>query len=244
LYHYFILAAFTLSSLLFTACGSKALLEESPALKQKEKQAAAHSSRTYYNKYFEYHIAPHDRVKVSVYGHPELGSESEAGILVDGSGKINLPLIGTVQIGGLTQPRASLRLQSRYGKYLKKSNVRLEVLNKKAFVVGEVKKAGPVALPNDQISLLQAIASSGGFGDYADKSKIAILRKQGRGTKLELIDLTNLTSLSHTSMMVRPGDVVYVSPNGMKNIGTNIMPFFKLAADAMLPFIRYQDLTN
>lgn len=228
---------------LLTACGSKSLLQESYVVQQKETQAKTAPATTYYRKHFAYHILPHDRVKITVYAHPELGTEGEQGILVDSAGRINLPLVGTVQVAGLTQPRASRKIQSLYGRYLKRSSVRLEVLNKKAFVVGEVKKAGPVELPNEQTTLLQAIATSGGFSDYANKEKIMILRKQGRGTRLELVDLTNPTSLSHASMMIRPGDVVYVAPSSMKGIGTNIAPIFKLAADAMLPFVRYQDLT-
>lgn len=229
---------------LLTACGSKSLLQESYVVQQKETQAKAQPPKTYYRKHFAYRIAPHDRVEITVYAHPELGTEGDTGILVDSTGRINLPLIGTVQVAGLTQPRASRKIQSLYGRYLKKSSVRLEVLNKKAFIVGEVKKAGPIPLPNEQISLLQAIATSGGFSDYAQKEQIMILRKQGSGTKLELVDLTNPTSLSHTATMVRPGDVIYVAPSSMKDIGTNIAPIFKLAADAMLPFVRYQDLTN
>jgi len=233
-----------LLSLIFTACGSKSLLQESSILQEKEEQAQSKAPITYHKHHFAYRVAPHDRVKITVYAHSELGTEGEGGILVDAAGRINLPLIGSVKVAGLTQPHASHKLQSLYGRYLKKSSVRLEVLNKKAFVVGEIKKAGPVALPNEQISLLQAIATSGGFSDYANKEKVMILRKQGKGTRLELVDLTNSSSLSHATMMIRPGDVVYVAPSNMKDIGINIAPIFKLAADAMLPFIRYQDLTN
>ena len=227
---------------ILTACSSKSLLQESYIAQQKETETKTQSPKTYYHKHFAYRIAPHDRVKITVYAHPELGTEGDTGILVDSTGRINLPLIGTVQVAGLTQPRASRKIQSLYGRYLKKSSVRLEVLNKKAFIVGEVKKAGPIPLPNEQISLLQAIATSGGFSDYANKEKIMILRKQGNGTRLELVDLTNTTSLSHTAMMIRPGDVIYVAPGNMKDIGTNIAPIFKLAADAMLPFVRYNSL--
>ncbi|NKQ41849.1 MAG: polysaccharide export protein [Sulfurovum sp.] len=238
---YFI--AFTiLSSFLFTACGSKSLLQDSHIVKKKEEQSKRQQTKTYYRKYFEYRIVAHDRVKISVYNHEELGTKGDSGILVDSSGNINLPLIGAVRIAGHTQLQASRKIQSLYGRYLKKSSVRLEVLNKKAYIIGEIKKAGAIELPNERIPLLQAIATAGGFSDYANKEKIIILRKYSKGTKLELVDLTNLSSLSHASMMIRPGDVIYVAPTSMKDIATNIAPIFKLAAEAMLPFVRYKDL--
>jgi polysaccharide export outer membrane protein len=242
---YTLLIAFALSG-----CGSKTLLQDSYALKNKEESSKQLQPRVYRNTHFEYRIAAHDRVQITVYNHPELstasaeGMNSANGILVDNSGRISLPLVGVMQIGGLTQPQASRKIQSAYSKYLKKSSTHLEVLNKRAFVVGEVKSPGVVKLPNEQTALLQAIAEVGGFTDTADKEKIVLIRKAGRGSRVEIIDLTNLTSLSHSTMMIRPNDILYVSPSSMKAVALPAAAIFKLVADALLPFVRYQDLTN
>jgi polysaccharide export outer membrane protein len=238
---YTLLIAFVLSG-----CGSKTLLQDSYAVKQKEERATQLQPRVYRNARFEYRIAAHDRVQVTVYNHPELstGSTSPDGILVDSSGRVHLPLVNTVHIGGLTQPRAARKIQALYGHYLKKSNVQLEVRNKRAFVAGEVKTPGVIKLPNEQTALLQAITEVGGFTDHANKEKIVIIRKSGRGSKVEIVDLTNLTSLSHASMMIRPNDIIYVTPSNMKTVALPAAAIFKLVADALLPFVRYQDLSN
>ncbi len=248
LYRYFI---FTILALfIFIGCGSKNLLEDSHALKAKEEKMAQKSPRVYKNISFEYKIAKHDRVQITVYNHPELstasaeGMNSRDGILVDSRGIVSLPLIGAVRIAGLTQPSASRKIQSLYGKYLKKSSVHVEVLNKQAFIVGEVTTPGIVKLPNEQTALLQAIASVGGFKDTANQDKIIIIRKSARGSKIEVANLTNLTSLSHSTMMIRPNDIIYVTPSKMKSIVLPAASIFKLVADALLPFVRYQDLTD
>jgi len=228
----------------FSGCGSKSLLQESYKLKNRETQQNALQPKVYRNARFEYKIAPHDRVSITVYNHPELSTKANTGILVDSQGSVYLPLIGSVHISGLTQPQAARKIQSLYGHYLKRSSTHLEVLNKKAYVVGEVKIPGPVALPNEQTTLLQAISSVRGFTDYANKEKVVIMRRSGQGTRVEIVDLTDVTSLSHANMMIHPNDIIYVTSTGMKTMTVAVMPIFKLAADALLPFVRYSDLTD
>ena len=235
-----------LVSLFFAGCAPKALLEESYKVKAKQTQADQSQPRVYRNARFEYRISPHDRIQVTVYNHPELSTQTinKDGLLVDSSGIVHLPLINAVKVRGLTQPQAAHRVQARYGHYLKKSSVQLEVLNKRAFVAGEVKSPGVVKLPNEQTALLQAITEVGGFTNAADKARIFLIRKSGSGSRVAIIDLTNPTSLSHATMMIRPNDILYVTPSKMKSIALPAASIFKLVADALLPFVRYQDLTD
>jgi len=231
----------TFFAILISGCTGGHLLQNSYQLKNKEKQIAHSAPKVYHNVSFEYKIAPHDRIAVSVYMHPELSSKAA---LIDSRGNAMLPLINSIHLAGLTQPQAAHKLQSAYGRYLKRSSVQMEVINKKAFVIGEVRYPGPVALPNEEMPLLQAIASARGFINTSDRGKIVVIRKSGKDSRVDLVDLTNVTSLSHANMMIRPGDIVYVAPNTLKDINLNIMPIFKIAADALYPFIRYNDLTK
>jgi len=232
------------ASLLLLGCESKTLFQESPVVQEKIQHPA--EQKKFVKSHFEYKILPHDRIRITIYNHPELSSRamSEEGILVDGNGMISLPLIGPVKVTGLTQPEAARKIQYAYSRYLKRSSVYLEVLNKRAYVIGEVKNAGPIKLPNEQTTLLEAISSVGGFSDHANKEKIFIIRKHRQGSEVDLIDLTNHNSLRYASMMIHPNDIVYVSPD---NIKANAMPavsIFRLVADAMLPFVRYRDIID
>ena len=153
-----------------------------------------------------------------------------------------LPLINTIHLGGLTQPQASRKLRSLYSRYLKRANVQLEVTNKRAFVMGEVRSPGPIQLANEQMPLLSAIATRGGFRDTANRSKIVILRAVGRGTRADVVDLTNLTSLSYAGMMIKPNDIVYVAPTALKDFQLNILPIFKMATTIMSPYAYFKNL--
>ena len=229
-------------ALLLSGCGSKNLLQESYIVKQRDAhQKKYHSHKNYFNGRFEYRIQPHDRLSVVIYNHPELSSK---GVLVDASGNAMLPLLNTVHLGGLTQPQAGRRLQNLYGHYLKRVSVQLEVINKRAYVVGEVRSPGALTLTNEQIPLLAAIATRGGFRDTANRSKIVILRAVGRGTRADVVDLTNLTSLSYAGMMIKPNDIIYVAPSALKDFQVNILPIFKMATTIMSPFAAYKTLTE
>jgi len=227
---------------LLNGCGSKNLFQESYVVQERDAhQKKYHSTKNYFNGRFEYRIQPHDRLNVTVYSHPEMSTK---GALVDSNGNIILPLIRTVHLGGLTQPQASRKLLRLYARYLKHPSIQVETINKRAFVVGEVRSPGPVSLTNEQIPLLSAIATRGGFRDTANRSKIVILRSVGRGTRADVVDLTNLTSLSYAGMMIRPNDIVYVAPTGLKDFQLNILPIFKMATTIMSPFAYYKSLTN
>ena len=229
-------------ALLLSGCGSKNLLQESYVVKERDAhQKKYHTTNNYFNGRFEYRIQPHDRISIAVYNHPELSGK---GLLIDASGHAMLPLLNTVRLGGLTQPQASRKLRRLYGRYLKRASVQLEVINKRAFVVGEVRSPGSIPLTNEQMPLLSAIATRGGFRDTANRSKIVILRAVGRGTRADVVDLTNLTSLSYAGMMIKPNDIIYVAPTAMKDFQLNILPIFQMATTIMSPFAYYKTLTE
>ena len=238
----FSIAFLLMIAFLLSGCGSKNLLQDSYVVKERDAhQKKYHATKNYFNGRFEYRIQPHDRIAVTVYNHPELSSK---GLLVDASGNAMLPLLNTVRLGGLTQPQASRKLRGLYRRYLKRSSVQLEVINKRAFVVGEVRSPGPIPLTNEQMPLLSAIATRGGFRDTANRSRIVILRAVGRGTRADVVDLTNLTSLSYAGMMIKPNDVIYVAPTALKDFQLNILPIFQMATTVMSPFAAYKTLTK
>jgi polysaccharide export outer membrane protein len=217
-------------------------LADSSLIQHKESVHLPRQARhNYSNGRFEYRIQPHDRLAVAVYKHPELSGK---GLLVDSRGNIILPLINTVHVGGLTQPQASRLLRRRYGHYLKRASVHVESMDKRAYIVGEVRSPGVLPLPNEQTALLQAIATRGGFRDTANRARIIIMRNVGKGSQADVVDLTNVTSLSYAGMMIRPGDIVYVPPTNMKDFEVNIGRIFQIASYVLSPFAYYNSLTK
>ncbi len=176
----------------------------------------------------EYRILPQDRLEISLYKDPAQGTESmttnelgqsmnEKGILVNTAGYITLPLIGKTKVAGLSQTQAADRITRQYKKYLNTPTVYVEVLNKRLFVLGEVKKPGVIKLDKEKMTLFEAIANAGDLTDSAVRTEIMILSNNPvKGMQMRKVDLTNFDTMHYSSLMLRPNDIVYVKPNDWK----------------------------
>ncbi len=239
-----------LLTILLQACS---LQKDYVLFNQSETLQKPSTPKLHENVKFEYKILPHDRISIMVYQHPDLSTTTpmmatqDKGMLVDAEGIVSLPLLEDVKIAGLTQTQASQKVEQGYDKYLNYSKVRIEVLNKRAYVIGEVKKPGELTLDNEQITLLQALARAGDFTETANRQKILIIRSKQNGSETLMVDLTDENSITHASLMIRPNDIVYVMPTNMKAINTNIAsitPVFQLISNILSPFVSYTYLKN
>jgi len=193
---------------------------------------------------YDYRIKPHDRVAITVYKYPELNptSMSEKGILVDASGYISLPLIHRVRLAGLTQTQAAKMLERRYSRFLKDPSLNLEVMNKRAYILGEVKKPGPVPIDREKTTVFEAIAVAEGLKDDAVRDNILVLSHDAAGNlELRRIDLSNYNMLAASNLVVKPDDVIYVPPSAWKEFriaSGNFTLVFKRIAEVASPFVQ------
>jgi len=198
----------------------------------------------------DYRILNHDRLSINIYQHPDLIPPTLAtnGILVDSNGYVSLPLIHRVKVSGLTQTQAAKLLERRYAKYLKNPALNLEVLNKRVYVLGEVKKAGPINVDKEYMTILEAIAFAGGLTDNAMRNNIIIVSRDINGRmKLRKLDLTNFDRLKASNIVIKPNDVIYVQPNGSKEFqiaANNITAPLKFITDIVSPFAAVKSLGN
>lgn len=207
----------------------------------------------------EYFILPQDRLEIALYkdpaqdsmasGYNELGqSMNKQGILVNASGYITLPLIGKIKVAGLTQSQTADRITTQYKKYLNTPSVYVEVLNKRLFVLGEVKKPGVIKLDKEKMTLFEAIAFAGDLTDDAVRNEIIILsNSQTKGMQMRKVDLTNFDTMKYASLMLRPNDIVYVQPDNWKEYkvaSDNFTAPFETVAKIAAPFVTLKYLDN
>ncbi len=145
-----------------------------------------------------YPLGPNDRVRVKVYGEPEITGEYE----VDINGQISVPLAGHIEAEGLTTKQLERAIASALAKgIVRDPRVNVEVaLYRPYYILGEVKKSGeyPYRLG---LTVLDAIASAGGFTYRANESKV-YLRRAGANSE-EAISLDS-------PVPVFPGDNIRI----------------------------------
>ncbi len=203
---------------------------------------------------YEYRIRPHDRISITMYNHPELGTTSitsqrqdTTGVLVDSRGYVRLPLVKSIHIAGLTQPAAQAKIEKAYKEYLENAELNLQVINKRAFVMGEVKNPGAVNLYNERAPLLQVIAEAGDFTNYANRHAVVIMKQRKNKVETETVNLTGPNSIKMANLMIYPSDIIYVAPNNVRafNIGVNeVSPIFDLAGTITQPIVNVEYLRD
>lgn len=203
---------------------------------------------------YEYKIQPHDRISITMYNHPELGTTSVqsqkqdvSGVLVNAKGDVRLPLIKSVHIAGLSQTEAQEKVEKAYGSFLEDAEVYLEVLNKRAYILGEVNKPGEVKLFNEKTTLLQMLAQAGDLTDEANRHAIIVLKNRYNKVYTETVDLTSENAIKLANLMIYPNDIVYVAPNNVKSINVGIkeaIPALGLIGQITQPIVNIKYLTD
>jgi polysaccharide export outer membrane protein len=131
-----------------------------------------------------YRIGPGDVLQISVWKEPEA---SVPDVAVRTDGKISVPLIKEVTADGLTPVELEKHLTQKFSAYIKNAEVTVvvrQVRSKKVYVVGAVKKEGPVPIESP-MTVLQTLVAAGGLTDYAKKKNIYVLRTvNGRQIRL------------------------------------------------------------
>lgn len=144
------------------------------------------------------------RVSISTLGIPQA---EEIKDVVDDRGCINLSLIGTIKIAGLTTSEAEEAIENAYVSkhYYNKITVVVVAEEDEYYVRGEVRAPGKYPL-NAGMTLLRAITTAGGYTDFANPRKINIFR----GDKVFRYDAKKIEALEAKDPLIEPDDVVVV----------------------------------
>lgn len=146
----------------------------------------------------DYRLGPADQLRVTVFGHDDLSNQ----YTVASNGTISFPLIGDVNAAGLTVAEFQRVTEQRLSEgFLKSPRVTAEIMTFRPFyILGEVSRAGEYPYTN-RLTVLNAIATAGGFTHRANRKVIAI--KGFSDTEERRVELTPTT-------YVQPGDTIRV----------------------------------
>jgi len=122
-----------------------------------------------------YRLGPDDIISISVYMHPELSAPQQGitgglgGVMVTSDGTVSLPLIGNIDVGGLTIGDAQQKINTAYATYVNNPNVTIQLVSAQSlryYLLGAFSAPG-VKYPGHEVSLLDAL-SLGGSVDFTN----------------------------------------------------------------------------
>lgn len=168
-----------------------------------EPEVSAQSRGAYYASRPEpgspsYRLGPTDRIRLKVYGEGDITGDYE----VDSSGYVSVPLAGRVKAAGLTARQLEGAIASALSQgMLKDPRVNVEVANYRPFfILGEVKRAGEYPYKSG-LTVLDAVASAGGYTYRANEGKVVIRRAGSTAEEIYPLD---------APVLVFPGDNIRI----------------------------------
>jgi polysaccharide export outer membrane protein len=158
-----------------------------------------------------YRIGAGDVLEINVWKEPEASVPSA---IVRPDGKITLPLIKEVEVEGLTPVELQKLLASKLDRLIHGVDVTVvvkDIRSKKAYLIGAVKKEGPLLLLSN-MTVLQVLSEAGGLTDFAKKKKIYILRTENGQQRKIMFNYDEVIKGEHVeqNILVRPEDTIVV----------------------------------
>lgn len=145
-----------------------------------------------------YQLDTGDTVRVTVYGEADLSNTYR----IDDGGAIAFPLVGPVQVRGVTTKVAASRLAAALANgYMRNPDVAVEVAEYRPFFIqGEITNAGQFQYVYG-MTVRAAVSTSGGFTDTADRGRALVYRRQGNEMIKSSVDL---------DFPIYPGDTIVI----------------------------------
>ncbi|MBR6841414.1 MAG: polysaccharide biosynthesis/export family protein [Prevotella sp.] len=146
--------------------------------------------------------------------------------LVGNDGTIEFPVLGTLQVGGLTKAQCEQMIHDKLRPYMNAAEnpvVTVRMANYKISVLGEVAHPGMFTVDNEKINILEALAKAGDLTIYGVREKVKLIRENSSGKKeVYTLNLNDANIISSPYYYLQQNDIVYVEPNTVKSRNSSI----------------------
>jgi polysaccharide export outer membrane protein len=147
------------------------------------------------------------------------GTGTIIGYLVDESGNINFPFVGSINVGGLTTSEAAVKVQKALSDYVPNITVVIKYIDNQVTVMGEVQRQGVYNFSQDRITIYDAIGLGGGITRYGDRRNVILTRNIGEKIVHYRLNLSDSKIMSKEYYYIQPNDIIIVEP--LKAVSTS-----------------------
>jgi polysaccharide export outer membrane protein len=143
-----------------------------------------------------------------------IAQSNAPGYLIGADGLIDLPLLGSIKLTGLTTSEARDTIKKHLKLFLKEPTVNVRVMNYKISVMGEVAKPSVYVIPNEKITLPEALSMAGDLTIFGKRDNVLIIRDVDGKKEFGRVNLNSREIYNSPYYYLHNNDVVYVEPNG------------------------------
>ncbi len=182
-------------------------------------------------------IGPLDTIQVDVFNVPDLSREMQ----VDASGRIAMPLIGTVDARGKTAQELAATVEAALrGRYVRNPEVTVNIKSSVSQVVtidGQVVEPGLYPVTN-QMTLLRAIASAKGLSEFAREEDVVILRAVDGRKMAGLYNITAIRRGAYDDPPIYANDVIVVGDSPQRRLFRDFVSVAPLLAAPLIAVLQ------
>lgn len=185
-----------------------------------------------------YLLGSFDKLRIDVFGVEEMNNRD---VQVDAGGNIAFPLVGTIHAEGQTPGQlANLITQQLRGRYVRNPQVTVNLIETNSQTVtvdGQVQKPGlyPVI---GRLTLLRAVATAGGVGEYGKLDDVVVFRTVGRDRYAALYDLGAIRRGNYADPEIFAEDVIVVGDNPTRRIFRDVLAAAPLLVSPLIVLLQ------
>jgi polysaccharide export outer membrane protein len=199
------------------------------------------------SKPYSYHIQVGDRLELHIFSNNgfklvDLTDYNPNGVggtngtemltyLVESDSLVKLPVLGNLNLVGLTMKEAEKKLEVLYAKYYNDPFIVLKVTNRHVYVfLSDGGKGVLVPLTNDNTTLFEVLAQAGGMSELGKVNSIKILRGDPNNPSVYKADLSTVSGLKDSELKIYSNDIIYVDGTSKlsKRVTSDVVPFLSL----------------
>lgn len=140
------------------------------------------------------------------------GNVGQQGYLVNADGYISFPVLGQVQVEGLTRDQVRQKMVTLISEYVKDPIINVRFTNFRVTVVGEVRNPFTFTVPTERINIIEALGLAGDMTEFGKRDNVLLIRENGGERIMVRLNLNDKETLNSPYFYLRQNDVVYVEP--------------------------------
>ncbi|WP_437920225.1 polysaccharide biosynthesis/export family protein [Sphingobacterium sp. LRF_L2] len=150
-----------------------------------------------------------------------VGNQVVSGFSVDKDGYVHMALLGKVQLKGLTTYEARELITQLAARYYKDPTVQVRFANYKITVLGEVTRPATYTMPNEKVTVLDALGLAGDLTIYGKRENVLLIREVKGEKELVRLNLNSSELFESPYFYLKQNDVLYVEPGKAKAAANN-----------------------
>lgn len=150
-----------------------------------------------------------------------IGNQQISGFLVDKNGEVQLAMVGTVKLSGLTTDQARELIKAKASVFYKDPLVQVRFANFKVTLIGEVAKPATYTVPNEKVSILDVIGLAGDLTIYGKRENVLLVRENKGVKQFIRFNLNSSELFKSPYFYLKQNDLIYVEPNKGKAATTD-----------------------